>query len=118
VFQPGFNYNFKDCCCNYDQPSDYEDISFTIGLGNQFITKHIEPEYYKYITHPNHKAIQILFNPPLPASYGQNIRKCYDNWNKNASSGRVTKFNDNVFNMNVTISPKDSTSINDPNLIN
>lgn len=118
LFQPGFNYNFKDCCCNYPEPSDYEDTSFTIGLGNLFVPNDIEPEYFNTITHPNHKAIQILFNPPLPDSYGQNTRKCYDNWNRAPIGGSVTKFNDNVFNTNVTITAQDSTGINNPNLIN
>ena len=32
-------------------------------------------------------------------------------------SGRVIRFNDNIFNENVTITPKDSTQITDPELI-
>jgi len=43
--------------------------------------------------------------------------KCYDNWNRKPSSGLVTKFNDDVFNVNVTITAQDSTSINNQNLI-
>jgi len=44
-------------------------------------------------------------------------RKCYDNNNKAPNGGSVTRFNDGVFNANVTITPKDSMGINDQHLI-
>jgi hypothetical protein len=44
-------------------------------------------------------------------------RMCYDNFNKSASFGSITQFNDGVFNTNVTILSQDSTQINNPNLI-
>lgn len=118
LFQPGFNYNFKDCSGNYPEPSAYEDTSFTIGLGNYFVPADIDSQYFNTLTHPNHKAIDILFNNPLPNDLAPSIRKCYDNYNRAPVGGSVTKFNDNVFNTNVTITPQDSNSINDPNLIN
>lgn len=118
LFQPGFNYEFVACSGDYPQPSVYEDTSFTIGIGSLFVSNDIAPEYYKNLIHPNHRAIKILFNPPLPESYGQNTRKCYNNWNKAPIGGKLIKFNDNVFNANVTITTQDSVSINNPNFIN
>jgi len=67
---------------------------------------------YSSITHPNHRAFKILQVGDPQA------RICYDNNNKAASGGTIIKFNDNVLNTNVTITPQDSTSINDVNLIN
>ncbi|MBL4662262.1 MAG: hypothetical protein JKY22_01570 [Flavobacteriaceae bacterium] len=64
------------------------------------------------MTHPNHTAILID-----QLDTGQ-TRKCYDNYNQAPIGGSVTKFNDGVFNANVTITPQDSTAINNPNLIN
>ncbi|PIX09869.1 MAG: hypothetical protein COZ75_04570, partial [Flavobacteriaceae bacterium CG_4_8_14_3_um_filter_34_10] len=37
--------------------------------------------------------------------------------NKAPIGGTVIKFNDNVFNNNITLTQKDSTGINNPNLI-
>lgn len=88
------------------------------GVGSTTVLT-IEPNETNFnsITHPNHTAIQIMFQTSLPETYGQNTRKCYDNWNKAPIGGSVTKFNDGIFNANVTITPQDSTSINNPNLL-
>ena len=69
---------------------------------------------YRSILHPNHTAIYILHHDLVPIPYP---RKCYDNWNKAPSGGSIIKFNDDVFNTNVTITVQDSTSINNENLI-
>jgi hypothetical protein len=46
------------------------------------------------------------------------VQKCYDNYDDTPIlGGKVIKFNDGIFNANVTITPKDSTGITDPNLI-
>ncbi|MEX0996132.1 MAG: hypothetical protein WDZ45_03695 [Flavobacteriaceae bacterium] len=117
LFQPGFDYTFISCSGNYPEPSDFEDISFSYGgFALNTISKSIDAAYFNTITHPNHTAIQIDFG-----SYNQNfqnVRKCYDNWNRSPTGGSVTKFNDNIFNTNVTITAQDSTGINNPNLIN
>ncbi len=68
---------------------------------------------YDQIVHPNHSAIRIL---QLENGSTQPWR-CYDNDNRAPGGGSVTRFNDGVFNGNVTITQKDSTGINDPNLI-
>lgn len=44
-------------------------------------------------------------------------QRCYDNNDLPANGGKVTRFNDNIFNANVTITPQDSLGINNPNLI-
>jgi len=112
LFQPGFSYMFKDCCCGYPQPSDFEDTSFTVG---PHVVKFVDKTetVYESITHPNHAAFKILQLPTIVPEY----RKCYDNWNKAPIGGTVIKFNDNVFNNNITLTQKDSTGINNPNLI-
>lgn len=118
LFQPGFRYRFRECQCDCPdgEPTPYEDTSFTMGYNTLLMIEADETDFSS-ITHPNHSAIQILFNPPLPDSYGQNTRKCYDNWNRAPIGGSITKFNDGVFNANVTITSQDSTAINNPNLI-
>lgn len=116
LFQPGFNYRFVECCCNYPEPSDFNDITFSYtSTSLNTISKHIAVEDYQTITHPNHSAISIEID--LPDNL-QNTRKCYDNWNKSASGGSVTKFLDNTFNTNIQITVKDSLGINNTNLIN
>lgn len=45
------------------------------------------------------------------------VRRCYDNWNRGPKSGSITRFNDGIFNGNITVTPKDSLGINDPLLI-
>lgn len=119
LFQPGFTYRFVECECDPScpEPSPYEDTSFSYG-GNALLTILKDETDFSAITHPNHTAIQIDFVNPLPDSYGQNTRRCYDNWNKAAIDGSVTRFNDGVLNTNITILPQDSTAINDPALIN
>lgn len=119
LFQPGFTYRFVECDCNPDpcnEPSDYDDISFSYGTTSLLTVSKYETDF-NIITHPNHSAIQIDLGP-ICDSYGQNIRRCYDNNNRAPIGGSVTKFNDGVLNANVTITPQDSTSINNPNLIN
>lgn len=119
LFQPGFKYRFFECECDCPsgEPTPYEDVSFSFNH-NVLLSIEKDETDYTSITHPNHSALHIVFDHPFPDSYGQWIRKCYDNWNRAPIGGSVTKFNDNVFNANVTITPKDSTSINNPNLIN
>ena len=119
LFQPGFNYRFVECDCENDcpEPSPYEDVSFSY-TNNSLLTIQKEETDFSIITHPNGTAIQIDFINPLPDSYGQNVRKCYENYNKGAMNGTVTKFNDGVFNTNITVTPQDSTQINNPNLVN
>lgn len=117
LFQPGFDYSFIECRCstndnsNCSQPTAYEDISFQnlhtiISAYSKYDTHYIN------MTHPNHTAILID-----QLDIGQ-TRKCYDNYNYSPMGGSITKFNDNVFNTNVTITPQDSISINHPSLIN
>ena len=70
---------------------------------------------YRSITHPNHTAIKIK---QVETSLGYtNIQKCYNNFNLSPNGGSIIKFNDAVFNTNVTITPQDSISINEQNLI-
>ncbi len=71
---------------------------------------------YSSITHPNHSAIYIK-HELFGVNWFYKPRRCYDNNNRAANDGLVMKFNDNVFNTNVTVTPKDSISINDPSLI-
>ncbi|NQV77549.1 MAG: hypothetical protein HQ490_04250 [Lutibacter sp.] len=114
LFQPGFNYRFVECCCNYPQPTDFNNTSFSY-TNNAILTISKFETDYNSIMHPNHSAIQLDIEFP---NNEQNVRKCYDNWNKAALGGSVTKFNDNLINTNITITPKDSLGINNPNLIN
>ena len=115
LFQPGFDYTFIDCCCEYPQPSDYYDISFSY---NNFIPVAQFNKYeqdYETIIHPNHSAIHIAqiegsLNDDQP-------RKCYDNNNLAPGKGSVTRFNDYVFSTNVTVTLKDSLEINNQKLI-
>ena len=99
------------CDCDCSLPLDYEDIGFSYNL--QVSTSiHKEETNYSIITHPNHTAIDIVqLNEPQPW-------RCYDNNNRTPTGGTIIKFNDNIFNNNVTISPQDSLNINNENLIN
>jgi hypothetical protein len=116
TFQPGFTYNFIECCCNYPQPAEYDDPNFSFDSG--IVVKHVDKfeTNYSNINHPNHSAIMISeVNIALGNAQAQ---KCYDNYNDTPIlGGKVIKFNDGIFNANVTITPKDSTGITDPNLI-
>lgn len=115
LFQPGFNYYFLECECDCVVPSDYNDISFSY-TSNTVLFKGSNETDYSSITHPNHTAIAIkVENEPI---FWPQPRKCFDNYNRSPSGGKVTRFNDNTFNSNVTITPQDSTAINNPNLIN
>jgi hypothetical protein len=111
LFQPGFDYYFVECCCDYPQPSIYNDVSFSFNNNN-----YVQIDKYDLspITHPNHRA--IIINQLADIHNGQ-ARKCYDNWNRKPGSGTITKFNDNVLNNNITVTPQDSLSINNQNLI-
>lgn len=114
LFQPGFDYTFIGCCCDYPEPSDYYDTSFnttTAVLGT--ISKY--ENNFQNITHPNHSAIRIDF--PVIGNTINKPRKCYDNWNGIAQQGRVVHFKDGIFNTNINTFHKDSVQINNPNLI-
>jgi len=111
LFQPGFDYYFVECCCDYPQPSEYIDISFSYNNNNYVFSDKYD---LNPIIHPNHRAIVI--NQLDDIHTGQ-PRKCYDNWNRKPSFGSVTQFNDNVINTNFTFTPKDSLGINNQNLI-
>jgi hypothetical protein len=114
LFQPGFDYRFFECDCDCPEPAPYEDISFTY-------TQNIIKQVSKYesdfstIYHPNHSAIGIkIENNPV---FWPQPRRCYDNPNRRPIGGSLTRFNDDIFNTNVTVTPKDSTGINSSNLI-
>ncbi len=120
LFQPGFNYRFVECDGNYPQPADYYDISYPVMWNNILLVIAEDDPHYENISHPNHSAIYIAEVDHLDSSDAFDYeypRKCYDNTNKAAESGLVTKFNDGVLNTNITIMPQDSTSINSPQLI-
>ena len=113
LFQPGFEYRFVECESNIDTPVGYGE-PFTYSVNTVLLSIPDDETDYHSITHPNHSAILIKHQ------YGDFLdkpEKCYDNWNRKPSSGLVTKFNDDVFNTNVTITAQDSTSINNQNLI-
>lgn len=116
LFQPGFEYHFVDCCCEYVQPAPYGDMTFNYDVTN--IVSLIQPTEtnYQSIFHPNHSAIKIVevddaLGTPL-------VERCYDNYvSPPVIGGSVTKFNDDVINTNITVTPQDSTGINSPTLI-
>ena len=117
LFQPGFDYTFVACSCenqdSYDcvnGPCDFDQNgfqSYTIIIDQ--VDKY-ETDYHS-ITHPNHSSIYIAQLDDV------GNRMCYDNYNKSASFGSITQFNDGVFNTNVSVVPQDSTQINNPSLI-
>ncbi|NRA92007.1 MAG: hypothetical protein HRU26_04875 [Psychroserpens sp.] len=117
LFQPGFDYEFRSCSCDNidnldcDEPCDFNNISFQNNHTLVASYSKYEEDYHS-ITHPNHTSIYIAQLP----QYG--VRRCYDNWNRAADDGQIIKFNDNVLNTNVTITPQDSLAINNENLIN
>ncbi len=119
LFQPGFNYRFVECDGNYPQPADFYDTSYPVMWNNILLAITEDDTHYENIKHPNHSAIYIE-EVDVVGTDADNYdypRKCYDNNNKAAESGMVTKFNDGVLNANVTVMPQDSTSINNPQLI-
>jgi len=116
LFQPGFDYRFVECDCACPQPIEYNNLNFTYNSANAIKTVAKNENDFSKIWHPNHTAIEIdLGILPNPV---QTTQRCYDNNNKAPSGGSITRFNDGVFNTNVTITPQDSTGINNPNLIN
>ena len=68
-----------------------------------------------YFFKPNHSTINIK-EVDIANNYVQ-VKMCYDNYNRGPIGGGITRFNDGVFNTNVTITQKDSLGINNPNLI-
>ena len=113
-FQPGFDYQYLNCYPDggYPQPSDYDNISFNYVNGGMWwygFNKNIAPQYYNTIVHKNGFAIRI-------EQLEQQPRKCWNNGI--AQGGTIIKFNDNVFNNNVTITEQDSTTINNEEFIN
>lgn len=114
LFQPGFEYRFIECDCDCNEPAAYEDISFSVTTNILKSVSKYESDY-ETIYHPNHTAIGIkVIDQPI---FWPQTRKCYDNYNRASSGGKITRFNDGVFNANVSITPQDSTAINSPNLI-
>ena len=117
LFQPGFDYVFQSCSCDnqdtYDcenGPCEFEENAFQ----NNLVIVDTFDKYesnYNSITHPNHSSIYI----GQLSQIGK--RRCYDNWNRAAMSGSLTQFNDGVFNNNITVTPQDSTNINNSNFI-
>jgi len=114
LFQPGFEYKFVECHCDCPQPAEYGAF-FNSNYNN--VLKFVSPyeTVFESISHPNHTAISIR-EIDIANQYAQ-IQKCWDDSGSIASFGTIIKFNDNVFNTNVTITPQDSTSINNPQLI-
>jgi hypothetical protein len=126
-FQPGFDYEFVACNCDcnscptapecVNEPSDYTTTNFQT-YSNVVLSIDKYHKQYEEIIQPNHTAIRILNLPTNSPITAPITRRCYDNNNRTAGGGKVTKFNDDVFNTNTTITPKDSTQINSPTLIN
>ncbi|MDC7996378.1 hypothetical protein [Altibacter sp. HG106] len=113
TFQPGFDYRFVECECDCPIPRDYENTNFTFDLSTVIASFDKNESDFASIIHPNHSAIRIVQLDESPIQ----PRRCYDNFNKAPNGGSVTRFNDGVFNSNVTVTPKDSVGINEPNLI-
>jgi hypothetical protein len=114
LFQPGFDYRFVSCECDCPQPIEYGNTNFTYNNFNIVSSIDADEPRYDIIVHPNHAAIRIL---QLEENTTQ-PQRCYDNNNRAPSGGDILKFNDGIFNTNVTVTPKDSLGINDPQLIN
>ncbi len=115
LFQPGFDYWFVACNGSFPQPADYDE-NFSYNLQNKIAHYTKYEEDYTAIIHPNHTAIKIK-QVEIALGY-LNIQKCYNNFNMAPGSGRYTKFNDGVFNTNITVQELDSLQINSPNMIN
>ncbi|MDA9342386.1 hypothetical protein N9Q84_05380 [Flavobacteriaceae bacterium] len=109
LFQRGFDYEFVDCsdAGTYNEPSPYEDTSFSYSG----VVTSYDSDFQNKIEHINHTAIRIL------QIDNEQPRMCYNNYNRTPTGGTIIKFNDNVLNTNVTITPQDSTSINNTDLI-
>ena len=115
LFQPGFDYRFVPCDCDCSPPSPYGDTFPYLASTNDKVVSKDETDY-STIFHPNHTAIKIESLANLGPFYLE-PQRCYDNNDLPANGGKVTRFNDNIFNANVTITPQDSLGINNPNLI-
>jgi hypothetical protein len=114
-FQPGFDYDFLSCYPNgaYSIPAAYNDTSFTYlegGLWAYSFSKDITPDYFYTIVHKDRFAVRIEQLDEVQP------RKCW-NTGQGAIGGTLILFNDGVLNTNVTITSQDSTSINNPQLI-
>jgi hypothetical protein len=119
LFQPGFDYYFVPCSGDYNEPSDYNDVSFNFSINNLCDDCIINKNSLDLnsITHPNHTAVFINQLNINDLRHGGQPRKCYNNNNRTANSGEVIKFVDNIPNTNVIIDSKDQQEINDENLI-
>ena len=117
LMQPGFDYEFVYCeddvspSAGRTEPWPFDDLSFNSGDVVYSFDKNIDISDFDKIKHLNNTAIIIRQIDDSQA------RRCYSNLAKNAIGGAVVKFNDGVLNSNVTVSPKDSTQINNPDLI-
>lgn len=118
LFQPGFDYSFVRCTPNgaYPQPAAFYDTSYSYNINDVLLAKDKDETDFSSIYHPNRSAI-LIEQLENEYDYLSIPRKCYNNNNRAANDGKVTRFNDGVFNNNVTITPKDSTQINNPTLI-
>jgi hypothetical protein len=114
LFQPGFDYKFVKCEGDYVQPAPYQENFSTYPNYLVHLVSVFEEDFSQYF-HPNHSAINIaqIDNSFNTTSY----EKCYDNYNRSPKGGRVVRFDDGVFNYNTTTAAKDSTGINNENLI-
>lgn len=117
LFQPGFDYKFvqaggptHDGYQVYNIPSAYDDLSFVYDNTNILNEVDRFSLDLDALTHPNDSAIIIEQLDAQP-------RKCYHNRNRSPIGGTVIKFIDNIPNENYTVTDKDSTSINNPTLI-
>jgi|TARA_B110000908_G_scaffold101268_1_gene119403 hypothetical protein len=117
-FQPGFEYRFVECESPLSTPEPYSTSNtFPFNITNVLLHIAANEGHHSLIVHPNHTAIGIVSTGALNNGFWPRPKKCYDNWNKAPSGGSVIKFNDDVFNTNVTITSQDSISINNPQLI-
>lgn len=114
LFQPGFDYVFVRCEGNYVQPAPFGE-AFSAYPQNRIKEVSRDETNFSTIFHPNHTAI-IIDQVDSAFDYAR-VEKCYDNYNRNPLAGRVVRFNDNVLNTNITITEKDSTGINNEQLI-
>ncbi|GEQ87336.1 hypothetical protein ULMS_28440 [Patiriisocius marinistellae] len=115
LFQPGFDYKFVKCAGDYPQPSDFYDTSWSYSINSVYLQVDKFETDFSIITHPNHSAIIIEQLQNYELTVG--AKKCYDNYNRSAESGKVMKFNDGYFNTNVTTVPKNQNEINNPQLV-
>jgi hypothetical protein len=115
LFQPGFTYRFVECSGNFPAPAPYGTV-FSYNITTMLNYIEVDETDYSQIYHPNHSAISI--QEVDEAKNTTEVQKCYNNYNSNPDGGVLIKFNDGVFNTNVTVTPQDSTQINNPQMIN